>query len=410
MTRDAARDVVLAPSDVLGVIAEPRPSGSVLVGGRVVEQQGRSLRLADAFATLVVELAAEAELAVGDLIVVAGRVDGDRLRDASLERRHPHPLPGASGEHARLAWQGVGPRLLARSRALGAIRAYFAEQRFVEVDTPLRVKMPGLDLHVDAIAAEGGFLVTSPEHQMKRLLTGGMPRIFQLCHTSRAGELGPLHEPEFLMLEWYRAFAGQDDVMSDTEQVVARVVEAVAGAPHVTLADGRRIDVAPPFERMSVRDAFRSFAGVSDAAALAEDCEDRFFELLVGAVEPALARLGRPVFLCGYPATQASLARRSPDDPRVAERFELYLAGVELCNGFGELTDAAEQRRRFERDQVERRRRGRPVYPIDERLLAALVEGMPPSGGNALGVDRLLALAAGVSEISRVQAFPAAWL
>jgi lysyl-tRNA synthetase class 2 len=267
--------------------------------------------------------------------------------------------------------------------------------------------MPGLDLHVDAIAAEGGFLVTSPEHHMKRLLVGGMPRIFQLCHASRAGELGAMHEPEFAMLEWYRAFSGQDAVIADTEALVRRVAVALSGKPEIVLPSGRRIALGAAFERITVREAFRRWAGVRDATRLADD---RFFELLVSAVEPALAALSRPVFLCEYPLAHASLARKKPGDPRVAERFELYLGGVELCNGFGELTDAREQRRRFERDRAARRRLHRPIYELDEKLLAALVEGMPPSGGNALGVDRLIALARGRAEIAAVMPFPAARL
>jgi lysyl-tRNA synthetase class 2 len=241
---------------------------------------------------------------------------------------------------------------------------------------------------------------------MKRLLVGGMPRIFQLCHASRAGEIGPLHEPEFLMLEWYRAFSGQEAVIGDSEQIVERVVRAVCDSNEIAI-DNRRIDVKPPFERWTVRDAFRKLAGVRDAVQLAERDENRFFELLVGSIEPALAEIDRPVFLSEYPISLASLARPKPSDPSVAERFELYVAGVELCNGFGELTDVAEQRRRFLRDQSQRRRGGRPVYPLDEKLLSGLAEGMPPSGGNALGVDRLVALACGTREIASVMPFPA---
>ncbi|RYE81962.1 MAG: EF-P lysine aminoacylase GenX, partial [Myxococcales bacterium] len=171
----------------------------------------------------------------------------------------------------------------------------------------------------------------------------------------------------------------------------------------------RRIDLGAPFVRVTVADAFAAHAGVGpdELVRLAAHDEDTYFGHLVERIEPALAALDRPVFLTDYPASQASLARRSPADPRFAERFELYVAGVELCNGFGELTDPAEQRARFEADQAERQRRGLPVYPIDERFVQALVEGMPPSGGNALGVDRLVALVTGAASIGQVQAFPA---
>jgi lysyl-tRNA synthetase class 2 len=241
---------------------------------------------------------------------------------------------------------------------------------------------------------------------MKRLLSGGMPRIFQLVHASRAEESGRLHEAEFMMLEWYRAFHDASAVMQDTEQVVASVARALRGSESLFAPDGRTLDARPPFARISVRQAFREHAGVEDAVQLASDDEDRYFELLVSQVEPGLAALTTPVFLCEYPLRHASLARPSPRDPSVAERFELYAGGVELCNGFGELTDPAEQRRRFERDRAERGARGQPLYPIDEKLLAALEAGLPPCAGNALGFDRLIMLATGAAGVADVQAFP----
>lgn len=389
---------VLSPGDLPG----KRPRRRVRVGGRVAFAD--PLLLADALGSLRVEPALG--LDAGDLAVVEGRYADGRLRSARLVERFPAPPTGAGGEFAHLVWEGRGQRLLGRAHALAEIRRYFLEEDFVEVDTPQRVPTPGLDLHVDALRAGRGYLVTSPEHAMKRLLAGGMPRIYQLSHCWRADERGPLHQPEFMLCEWYRAFAGQDDVMTDTEQLVARVATAVSGSARV-VAGRRRVDVTPPFARITVRQAFRRYAGVQDAVELAARDEDRFFELLVDRVEPALALRRRPVFLCDYPLSQASLARPSPRDPTVAERFELYVAGIELCNGFGELTDAAEQRRRFRRDRAERRRRRRPVYPLDERLLAALAEGMPPTGGNALGVDRLVALATGAPGIGDVMPFPA---
>jgi lysyl-tRNA synthetase class 2 len=385
----------------LGDLSDKRVRARVRVGGRVASLE--PLLVADALGALRVEPALDVE--AGDLVVVEGRYAGGGLQRAQLVQRFPAPPSAAGGEFSRLAWRGAGPRLLLRARALSAIRDYFREQAFVEVDTPQRVPTPGLDLHVDALRAGRGYLVTSPEHAMKRLLAGGLPRIYQLSHCWRADEQGPLHQPEFMLCEWYRAFAGQDDVITDTEQIVVRVAAALAGG--LRAPDGRRVDLTLPFPRISVRQAFRRYADVSDAVDLAARDEDRFFELLVDRVEPALARRRRPVFLCDYPLSQASLARPSPRDPSVAERFELYVAGVELCNGFGELTDAAEQRRRFRRDRAERRKRRRPVYPLDERLLAALEEGMPPAGGNALGVDRLIALALGAPAIGDVMPFPA---
>jgi lysyl-tRNA synthetase class 2 len=296
-------------------------------------------------------------------------------------------------------------RLAERARVVRTIRAFFEARGFLEVETPLLVPSPGLDRHLDAFEAATGsaprFLITSPEYQMKRLLVAGYARIFQLAKCFRRGERGERHNPEFTMLEWYRANAGVDDVIADTEQLVAAVT---GGAVDV---GGRRVVCAPPFARLTVCEAFERFAKMSRAETLeaAANDEDRFFRVLVDEVEPRIAELPHALVLNEYPASQASLARRKPGDPDVAERFELYVAGVELCNGFGELTDANEQRARFARDQAERKARGLAVYPIDEKFVAALDRGMPPSGGNALGVDRLVALACGTTDIADVLAF-----
>jgi lysyl-tRNA synthetase class 2 len=177
------------------------------------------------------------------------------------------------------------------------------------------------------------------------------------------------------------------------------VVRALAGEDEVFVLGKRKVSVGKPFERLTVREAFQTFAGVKDAARLAARDEDRYFELLVSKVEPALAELPRPVFLTRYPISQAALSRRCADDPTVAERAELYFGGVELCNAYGELTDAAEQRRRFVAESKRRKALGRPVYALDERFLGSLDEGMPPSAGNALGFDRLVMVATNRSEI-----------
>jgi lysyl-tRNA synthetase class 2 len=250
---------------------------------------------------------------------------------------------------------------------------------------------------------------------MKRLLSAGRGRIFQITRAFRAGELGERHNPEFTILEFYRPHFGTsgtrqvsngtavDAVMRDTEQLVARLT---GGA--VTLDDGRRtIDLRPPFRRITLLEAFERFAKTApeETLRLAEHDEDRFFEKLAFEVEPGLAALDHAVFVTEYPTSQASLARKKPGDPRVAERFELYVAGVELCNGFGELTDPTEQRARFERDRAERARRAKPVYPIDERFLAALAAGLPECAGNAIGFDRLVALTCGKRAIEDVIAF-----
>jgi lysyl-tRNA synthetase class 2 len=293
-----------------------------------------------------------------------------------------------------------------RAVARAIVRRFFDARGFLEVETPVMVPSPGLDVHLDAFEVTGGdrgaprWLITSPEYQMKRLLGDGWARIYQMAPCFRRGEVGERHNPEFSMLEWYRADAGVEDVMRDTEQLVAEVTGG-----WVRLG-GRVLDVHPPFERLSVCDAFARFAGWSRSETLgaAADDETRYFQALVERVEPGLERIDRGVFLVDYPATQASLARIKPEDALLAERFEAYVAGVELCNGFGELVDESEQRRRLVHDQAERARRQLPVYPIDERFLDAL-RRVPPSGGNALGLDRLVALACGTKDISSVMAF-----
>ncbi|MBX3220697.1 MAG: EF-P lysine aminoacylase GenX [Labilithrix sp.] len=329
-----------------------------------------------------------------------------RPRRRSARRRAP-PRP-----RAVTTPRGPEKLLAARARALEATRAFFASRGYLEVETPIAIPSPGLDLHLDAFetvptGVKGGaapskrFLSTSPEYQMKRMLAAGHGRIFQITRAFRAGELGERHNPEFTILEFYRPHAGVEAVMRDTEQLVARVTGGFVSI------DGRTIDVRPPLPRLTLLDAFERFAGTApdETLRLADRDEDAFFEKLAFEVEPALAALDRGVFVTEYPASQASLARKKPGDPRVAERFELYVAGVELCNGFGELTDAAEQRARFERDQAARAAAGKPVYPIDERFLEALARGMPAAGGNAIGFDRLVALACGTRSIAEVLAF-----
>lgn len=391
----------LSPSDVTSA----RP-GRVLVGGRVARVDGQALELADALALVHVHGPVPFDVEPGDLVVLEGRLAGGAIKNARVVERHPHPAPRGDGDIARFAWSGTARGLAARARILAALRAFFEEERFLEVETPLRVPAPGVDAHVDALRAEGGFLITSPELHLKRLLVGGLPRVYQLSRVFRADESGTLHEPEFTLLEWYRAFAGQDAVRRDTEALVARAAKSVAKRAELRAPDGRRIDAKPPFAELGVRDAFREHAGVRDAADLAASDEARFFELLVGKVEPALAALDKPVFLVDYPLSQAALARPSPSDPTVAERFELYAGGIELSNGYGELTDPDEQHRRFRAERARRRQEGRRVYPLDRRFLASLREGMPPSAGNALGVDRLVMLCTGARSIAEVTAFP----
>jgi lysyl-tRNA synthetase class 2 len=380
------------------------------VAGRVLRTGDRSAVLADAFALANAHGAPLSELAVGDLVVVSGVWHGMVLHVSSVEQRQPAPTPRGDGDLARLMFAGTALRLRARARALSEVRAYFAEQDFIEVETPVRVPAPGVDQNVEAVAAGTHWLITSPELEMKRLVVGGVPRQFQLARVSRREEAGHLHEPEFTLLEWYRAFAGQEEILRDTEEIVSRVALALNQNAELITSEGRLIIARPPFERVTVAEAFRAHADVSDVSELAASDEERYFRLLVERVEPALAQIDRPVFLMDYPISQAALARASPADPRFAERFELYVGGVELSNGYGELTDPVEQRRRMVSEQRRRAAEGRTVYPLNERFLSALEAGMPPTGGNALGFDRLVMLAVPTTSVQDVMAFPASEL
>ena len=285
-----------------------------------------------------------------------------------------------------------------RAATLRSIRRFFEERDFIEVETPAIVPSPGLDVHLSAFevtspsGAPVGWLATSPEYQMKRLLSAGAQRIFQLCRSYRADEQGRHHEREFTMLEWYRADSTSDDVIRDTEELVTFVANAI---------DQPAPEVQPPWQRLTVDDALQFHANLTLDAVV--DDEERFFRVWAEDVQPRLGN-ERPVVVTDWPSSMASLAKIKPNG--MADRFEAFFRGVELCNGFGELTDAAEQRRRFEEDQAERRAASAPVYPIDERFLGDLKRGMPESGGNALGVDRLLMLLLGTDSIQSVMPFP----
>jgi lysyl-tRNA synthetase class 2 len=317
--------------------------------------------------------------------------------------------------------------LAARTRILAATRDFFAEAGFVEVDTPALQVSPGLEPHLQAFATvltdprDGGlkprFLHTSPEFAMKKLLAGGMTRIWQLAHVFRDGERSATHHPEFAMLEWYRAGAAYLDLVADCEALLR------AAQTDLLRWQGRTCDARLPCERLSVAEAFRRHAGIdilaaADLGLLAEaaagagiaphpgdDWESLYFRIFLERIEPHLG-IGRPTVLYDYPAALAALSRLKPADPRVAERFELYVCGLELANAFSELTDAAEQRARFAADQARKLALYGRTYPVDEDFLAALDHGMPPSAGIALGFDRLVMLAAGADRIDDVLWLP----
>ena len=290
-----------------------------------------------------------------------------------------------------------------RAAMVRALRAALDEGGFVEVETPVRIPAPANEPHIRPPASGRAFLRASPELQMKRLLAAGLGRLYQIGPCFREGERGDRHAPEFTMLEWYRAPGGWEDVLRDGERLVLAAAAALhgAGAARVPFRGGS-LDLAAPWERVPVREAYRRWAGWDPV----EDWDAERFDLdMALKVEPALPR-DRAVVLFGYPAQAASLARLSPDDPRVAERWELYLGGMEIANAFGELADPAEQRRRFEAAREEKIACGETPMPLDEEFLDALPAIPGPAGGAALGVDRLCMLLCGADEIDAVRAFP----
>ncbi len=305
-----------------------------------------------------------------------------------------------------------------RARMLERIRAFFSARGVLEVETPQLSRAATTDPHLASfITSYHGpgpgalYLHTSPELPMKRLLAAGAGSIYQVCKVFRDGEAGRLHNPEFTMVEWYRVGFDHHALMDETMALLTQAL------------DGRRALAAP--EKLSFREAFERHAGLdphrADVATFAAAVNRHGIEtgsdptrepvdvlrdlLLTHIVEPQLGR-GRLTALYDYPASQAALARVRPGDPPVAERFEVYLDGIELANGFHELANAAEQRARFERDVMLRKERGLPAEPMDERLLAALETGLPDCAGVALGFDRLVMLAAGAKSIQDVLAFP----
>lgn len=290
--------------------------------------------------------------------------------------------------------------LAVRSRVLRAVREFFYAQDFLEVETPVRIPAPAQETHIDTPPSGRAWLRASPELHMKRLLAAGCTRIFQLGPCFRSGECGSRHNPEFTMLEWYRAGADYTDILRDTEALFSHVFLTVAGRASFTYRN-TPIDLARPWHCHTVREAFQKWAGWDPVA---DWDADRFDTDMVGKVEPSLPQ-DKPCVLTEYPAPAASLARLKKDDPRVAERWEVYVGGLELANAYSELCDPAAQRARFLEAAAERRALGKEVYPLDEPFLAALEQGLPPCGGIALGVDRLVMLACGAADIAEARPF-----
>ena len=317
------------------------------------------------------------------------------------------------------------PFLHRRATLTADTRAFFTTRGYTEVETPYAVPAPGEEVHLRPFATrrehpdgtlEPLWLHTSPEFAMKRLMAGGMGPIFQLARVWRNGEGSALHAPEFTMLEWYRPGADMDALIAETTALLRAVLPGTVKVRGVetSLDSIERLTVAEAFTRYTGADVINT---AGDASALAsqagarlrenEDWEDLFFRLLLERVEPNLGR-AHPTFLTHWPAAQAALARRDPADPRVAERFELFVCGIELANAFVELTDPVEQRDRFITDRARRHALHGPDWALDEDFLAALAHGMPETAGIAMGFDRLAMLAAGADRIGQVLWLPPA--
>ena len=321
-----------------------------------------------------------------------------------------------------------------RGAMIRNLRRFFDRRGYTEVETPALQVSPGLEPHLSAfetyaLTPAGDrfplYLHTSPEYAMKKLLAAGMERIWQLARAFRNGERSATHHPEFAMLEWYRAGAGWRDIAEETVDLVRDLVGSKVSW------QGETCDVSRPWHFLSVETAFQTHAGInlreasgdyrapdveglrSAAAgigvrtAASDSWEDVYFRIFLERIEPVLGTDG-PVILHSYPISMAGLARPDPTDPMLAERFEVYICGLELANGFGELTDAAEQGRRFEVDLGRRRELGHAVYPRDEDFLRALASGLPECAGIALGFDRLVMLATGSPRIEDVLWAPVA--
>lgn len=280
-------------------------------------------------------------------------------------------------------------RLRQRSNLLAAARSFFLARGYVEADTPIRLPVLLPEAHIKPFAAEGWFLQTSPELCMKQLLARGSSKLFQICHCFRKEEGGRYHQEEFSLLEWYRTGWSYRELMQECEEFIRELVrtgkalDGIAGPDHLR-RQGQSVSLEPPWERLTVDEAFRMYAGMPSREAAARGLFD---ELLVTRVEP---RLGwtRPVFLHDYPSELASLARIKEGEPAVAERFELYIGGIELANGFSELTDPDEQRERFVRELKKSAETGSAYGEMPERFLADLGH-LPETAGVALGFDRL---------------------
>ncbi len=398
-------------------ICDLRSDEFAVVAGRLA---GRNM-LSDETGTIRLCFSRAPHARPGDIVEVEGRLKDRTFHAIALRVLAPSRYPVSS------LTTRVQANLRKRAKIVAGMRRFFDQKGFVEVETPVLVPQPGMEPHLEAFQTTDGmrlfYLHTSPEYAMKRLLAAGFERIYQICKAFRREPSGSMHSPEFTLLEWYRAYADYTDIMVDIENLIAQLATDLHGEP-VIRTDRHTVDLTPPWHRLTVREALSHYAGItadpySDPADFIGQARARghgtvdkddppdlaFFKVFLDGVERHLGTQ-KPTILCDYPAPMAALAKRKSSAPDLAERFEVYIAGVELGNAFTELNDPDEQRQRLKKEAAQRLREGNPAYPIDECFLSALEYGMPPSGGIALGIDRLVMLLAGASSISEVMAFP----
>ena len=400
--------------------------GEVAVRGRLLHLAEERGRIADESGGIdfVVQTRVEG-IKTGDIvelygIAAEGVIDVTQIRLLASSR-----ADWSQGDWARFHAKGLWANMRVRAAVLDAVRGFFRDAGFLTVETPTLARASAQEEHIQLFvteyqgdkAKEQLYLAPSPELYMKRLLGVGFERIYQISRSYRNGEMGPQHNPEFTLIEWYRAYANYEEIMADIENLVAHVVGIVLGRSSV-VREGREIGLQPPWKRLSVRDAFARWAAVDldacadaeslfrrarvlgyDSARRGDSWEDLYHKILLEKVEPELAKLGA-VHLFDYPRQLAALAKLKEGDPAIAERTEAYLGGVELSNGYTELNDPTQQRERFARGA----RLG--GAPADEAFLMAMERGIPPAGGVALGVDRLVMVVAGASCLDEVIAFP----
>lgn len=328
--------------------------------------------------------------------------------------------------------ESVRAKFECRAEIIDAIRAFFKGRGYLEVETPKVVAFPGQEPNLvsfeTAVLDErgksfSGYLITSPEFSIKKMLSAGFTKVFEMGKCFRNGEpWGGDHNPEFTMLEWYACGMDYRGLMDETEELVCAVNQKINNSEKIQY-QGRTVNLARPWTRMSVAEAFKKWTSIDLAANLeanrlaerareigievteSDSLSDIFFKIFLSRIETEFPK-DAPLILYDYPTALGALARRRSDDPRFAERFEVYIAGMELANAFSELTDPVEQRQRFLAEQEERGRNNLPVYPIDEDFLSALAT-LPPSAGIALGVDRLVMLLLDAADINDVIAFGA---